>query len=161
MVHLGIMQTKPETPIQRVAALYDTDLHAWAMTNAQLLRDGHYDLIDIKHLIEEIEDMGKSQQHAITSFLRNLLMHLLKWQYQADKQSRSWKFTIRNARQEIEDLLDDNPSLNRLPGEVLQRSYAKARQLAADETGISLTVFPEVCPYTIDQVLSGDWLPGV
>lgn len=153
------MQSNLELDAKLVAALYDTDLYAWAKANAQLLRQGHYALVDTQHLIEEIEDMGKSQQHAIASFLRNLLMHLLKWQYQADKQSRSWKFTIRNARQEIDDLVEENPSLSRLPGELLQRTYQKAKQLAADETGIPLSVFPDICPYTIEQALSGEWLP--
>ena len=142
-----------------VAALYDTDLYAWANTNAELLRQGKYQQIDVGHLIEEIEDMGKSQQHAIASHLRNLLMHLLKWQYQSDKQTRSWKFTIRNARQEIEDLVQENPSLTALPATVLQRSYVKARQLAADETGLPIATFADVCPYTITQVLAEDWLP--
>jgi Domain of unknown function DUF29 len=143
-----------------VAALYDTDLYAWANTNAELLRQGKFHQIDVGHLIEEIQDMGKSQQHAIASHLRNLLMHLLKWNFQPTKQSNSWKFTIRNARQEIDDLVQENPSLSDLPGKVLQRSYAKARQLAIDETGLLAITFPLDCPYAIDQVLSDEWLPS-
>lgn len=142
-----------------VAALYDTDLYAWANINAELLRQGKYQQMDVGHLIEEIEDMGKSQQHAIASHLRNLLMHLLKWHFQPDKQSNSWKFTIRNARQEIDDLVQENPSLSALPAKALARSYAKARQLAIDETGLLGATFPVDCPYSIEQVLSEDWLP--
>lgn len=156
------MQTKPYTDkAGAVAALYNTDLYAWAQANAELLRQGQYALVDTQHLIEEIQDMGKSQQHAIASFLRNLLMHLLKWQYQPQLQSRSWRFTIRNARLELEDILNENPSLGSLPSEILQRCYEKARQLAADETGLPIAVFPTNCHYTVAQVLSGDWLPDI
>ena len=143
-----------------VAALYDTDLYAWANTNAELLRQGKYQQIDVGHLIEEIQDMGKSQQHAIASHLRNLLMHLLKWHFQPDKQCNSWKYTIRNARQEIDDVVQENPSLCALPSKALARSYVKARQLAIDETGLAAAMFPVDCPYVIEQVLSEDWLPS-
>jgi hypothetical protein len=146
--------------VNAMATLYNTDLFAWAHANAQLLRQGKFEQIDVIHLIEEIEDMGKSQQHAIASHLRNLLMHLLKWQFQPKQQSKSWKFTIRNARQEIEDLLEENPSLADLPAMTLQRSYTKARQLAADETGLAAMAFPVDCPYLVEQVLSHDWLPS-
>lgn len=154
------MQTTIQLDAKAVAALYDTDLYAWANANAELLRQGKYQQIDVGHLIEEIEDMGKSQQHAIASHLRNLLMHLLKWHFQPAKQSNSWKFTIRNARQEIEDLLNENPSLTDLPATTLQRTYTKARQLAADETGLATTTFPVDCPYGVEQVLAADWLPS-
>lgn len=75
---------------QTAAALYNIDLFAWASLNAELLCDGKYQKVDMAHLIEEIEDMGKSEQRSLAGHLRNLLMRLLKWQYQADIDSRSW-----------------------------------------------------------------------
>ena len=143
-----------------VAALYDTDLYAWANANAELLRQGKYQQIDVGHLIEEMQDMGKSQEHAIASHMRNLPMHLLKWHFQPDKQSNSWKFAIRKARQEIDDLVQENPSLSALLAKALGRSYNKARQLAMDETGLLGAIFPVDCPYSIEQILSEDWLPS-
>ena len=67
-----------ELDAKAVAALYDTDLYAWARTNAELLRQGRYQELDVAHLIEEIEDMGKSEFRTMESHLQNLLMHLLK-----------------------------------------------------------------------------------
>ena len=144
---------------QTVAALYNTDLFAWASLNAELLRDGKYQKVDMAHLIEEIEDMGKSEQRSLASHLRNLLMHLLKWQYQADIDSRSWQSSIINARLEIARLLKDSPSLNRKLFELLNEEYAAARRLASVETTLAIQTFPEVCTYQPDQILSEDWLP--
>ena len=144
---------------QTVAALYNTDLFAWASLNAELLRDGKYKKVDMAHLIEEIEDIGKSEHRSLASHLRNLLMHLLKWQYQADIDSRSWQSSIINVRLEIARLLKDSPSLNRKLFELLNEEYAAARRLASVETILAIQTFPEVCTYQPDQILSEDWLP--
>lgn len=72
------MPTLTEMDAKAVSALYDTDLYAWACTNAELLRQGRYKELDVAHLIEEIEEIGKSEFRAMKSHLQNLLMHLLK-----------------------------------------------------------------------------------
>lgn len=143
-----------------VAALYDTDLYAWANANAELLRQGKYQQIDVGHLIEEIEDMGKSERRSIASHFKNLLMHLLKWQYQPSLHNNSWLLTINNSRDYIADLIQENPSLAGLPASSIDATYLKARRDAALETGLPLTAFPTTCPYTIEQVLGENWLPG-
>jgi Domain of unknown function DUF29 len=157
------MPTPTPLDAKAVAALYDTDLFAWANTNAQLLRQGKYEHIDVGHLIEEIEDMGKSEQRSLASHLRNLLMHLLKWQHphqhQPEIRSQSWQSSAINARLEIERLLQDSPSLRgRLP-KLLDTEYAAARRLASVETALPLKTFAAACPYPLAQVLSEDWLP--
>ena len=76
---------------QSVARLYDTDLFEWANVNAQTLREGKFDQIDVGHLIEEVEDMGKSEFRALESHIQTVLMHLLKWQFQAVKRTVSWQ----------------------------------------------------------------------
>ncbi|MFZ1234403.1 MAG: DUF29 domain-containing protein [Thiofilum sp.] len=63
-------------------ATYDQDLYTWSLQQAQLLRERKFDQVDWEHIIEEIEDMSKSEKRALQSFLETLLMHLLKWQYQ-------------------------------------------------------------------------------
>jgi hypothetical protein len=85
-----------------------------------------------------------------------LLQHLLKWHYQPELRSRSWRSTIRTQRQEIEDLLADNSSLRaRLP-ELYAAVYLRARHAALDETG--LLDLPKDVPFTVEQAL-GDELP--
>ena len=60
------------------AVAYDQDLYSWSLEQAKLLRERKFDQIDLEHIIEEIEDMSKSEKRALESFLETLLMHLLK-----------------------------------------------------------------------------------
>ena len=64
----------------RVSEAYEYDFYTWAMTNARLLREGKLEQIDIEHLAEELEGMGKTQQRVLISRLTVLLAHLMKWQ---------------------------------------------------------------------------------
>jgi Domain of unknown function DUF29 len=136
------------------------DLYLWGIEQIKLLKEKRFDELDIEHLIEEMEDMGRSQQHAIYSHQVNLIMHLLKWQYQSNIQSNSWRASIRNARIAMAKLIKENPSLRNSPVNNLVEIYLDARELAADETGLALKLFPIDCPYTIEQILDKDWLPA-
>ncbi|MEY2921868.1 MAG: hypothetical protein RL108_481 [Bacteroidota bacterium] len=138
---------------------YKKDLYLWSQENARLLKEKRFDEIDLTNLIEEIEDMGRSEQRGIYNHQVNLIMHLLKWDYQNNIKSKSWRFSIRNARIAILKLIKDNPSLKDTPKNNLAEAYASARELASDETGINLKAFPIACPYTIEQILNTDWLP--
>ena len=81
-------------------------------------------------------------------------MHLLKWQYQPEKRSESWRSTITEQRICIETLLEDSPSLQPLITEVFADCYQKARLKASDETGIKLNLFPNESPFTLEEVLN-------
>ncbi len=74
--------------------LYDTDIVAWASQQAELLRSGQWSRLDLANIAEEIEDVGKSEQRELASRLAVLIGHLLKWQFQPEKRSRSWADTI-------------------------------------------------------------------
>ena len=140
--------------------LYEADAAAWADFYADVLRQRRFAGIDIEHLIEKLEDMGKSERRALESHLVVLLMHLLKWQYQSGLRCYSRKLSIANARQSISDALKDSLSLKPRFMQVsfIERIYSKARRLAAIETGFDLLIFPEQCSYAGDQLLA-DWLP--
>jgi hypothetical protein len=142
-----------------VAADYGQDFYAWLVYNAQLLREGRLSAVDAAHVAEELEDMGKSQKRALGSHLRVLLIHLLKWRFQPQLRGPSWRVSIRNARDRIEAIVADSPSLGRLPQELFAQEYAKARKYAADETGLDLSSFPDAPPFSLDQALEEDFLP--
>jgi hypothetical protein len=140
---------------------YDKDVVAWAEEQAALLRAGKLSAIDIEHIAEEIEDVGKSELRELGSRVSVLLAHLLKWQYQPERRGKSWKSTIRTQRTEATYLLGEAPSLRRRFDEArwLDLVWTKARNLAESETGIEFDTFPEVCPWPIEQVLKPDFLP--
>ncbi len=80
---------------------YEADVVAWASEQARLLRAGRFELLDRDHLAEEIEDVGKSEQRELASWMSVLLAHLLRWLYQPERRGASWEKTILAQRKEI------------------------------------------------------------
>jgi hypothetical protein len=138
---------------------YDRDFYAWLMTNAELLRQGRLSEIDAEHIAEELEDMGKSERRALESWLRVLILHLLKWQHQPTLRGPSWQQSMDNARDENERRHVDSSSLRPRLGELVAARYPNARKNAMRETGLPLATFPETCPFTLDQLLDEGWWP--
>ncbi|MFN6468677.1 MAG: DUF29 domain-containing protein [Nostoc sp. SerVER01] len=135
------------------------DFNLWIEQTAQLLRSHRWNEIDLEHLIEEVEGLGKSERRAIASQLTRLLLHLLKWQYQPQRRSDSWLDSITDSRTQIELAIIDSPSLKNYPTEQLEESYQRARRQAAKQTEMLISTFLEECPYSLELVLDEDWLP--
>ncbi len=142
-----------------VAQLYDEDFAVWTEEMARLLRAGHLDEVDIEHVAEEIEDMGKSQRDEVLNRSTVLLFHLLKWKFQSEKRSGSWRATIRTQRDEIRRGLRTSPSLRRKLRESVAEVYQDALKRASDETGLPRRAFPAECPCTLDEILDPEFLP--
>jgi len=138
---------------------YEHDYYGWAMEQAALLRAGHLDEVDVAHLIEEVESLGKGEKRALKSRLTLLLQHLLKWRYQPTHRCRSWRLTIQEQRRMIPDHLHGNPSLKADLNEVMAEAYALARGRAADETDLPEATFPAQCPWSLEQMLDPGLLP--
>jgi hypothetical protein len=140
---------------------YEQDFYAWTREQAAFLEARQFEGLDIANLVEEVTSLGISQKHALGSHLKNLIMHLLKWQYQPSGRQigHSWRSSIVNARDEIAALLDDSPSLRREVPSLLTRRYPSARLLAQNETGLPLGTFPATCPWTLEQLLDLDFWP--
>jgi hypothetical protein len=136
---------------------YESDLYEWTKEQADALRRRASNALDWDNLAEEIESLGTSQRSEIRSSLKVLLVHLLKRKCQPELQCGSWRGSITEARDQIEDVLEDSRSLKAYPAECLPKAYARARTKALDETG--LLRLPDACPWTIEQVLDGDFLP--
>jgi len=133
--------------------LYEQDFYLWTQITAEQLKKNKFNEIDITNLIEEIESMGRSEKRELKIRLVVLLMQLLKWHYQPEKRSESWRSTITEQRICIEGLLEDSPSLKPLLSEVFEDCYQKARLKASDETGIKLNFFPKESPFSLEEAL--------
>jgi hypothetical protein len=140
-------------------AHYETDIVAWSREQAQWLKAGRFDRLDLEHLAEEIEDVGKNEQRELSNRMAVLLAHLLKWQHQPERRGASWKITIRNQRKGILRRLSKTPSLKAdlADADWWEGVWEDATAQAAQETGLSS--FPEDCPWSSAQVLGLDWLP--
>lgn len=146
--------------------LYENDLYQWALTNARLLRSGQFKKIDIQHIADELEDMGKRERKELKSQLNRLILHLLKWQFQPEKrttqsgtENRSWRDSIINSRKEIEDILDDSPSLRQNIPDLMEKLYPECVKSAIQETKLRPEVFPKTVPFTQEQIFSESFWP--
>jgi hypothetical protein len=140
--------------------LYEKDYYLWLENTVKLLREENLGKLDIPHLIEEIEDMGRNQKRSLYSNLKILLMHLLKYRDQPQKRSNSWRYTIEEHRQRIAETFEDSPSLKVYLPEIFEKCYQDAKKLAATETGLALAAFPAESPFTIAETLDPNYLPN-
>lgn len=141
--------------------LYETDYLKWIETNLQKLRNHDYANVDWENLLEEIEDMGKSERRSIESNLIVVLLHLLKWQFQPEHRSGSWECSIVEHRRRIRKALKESPSLKPYFETILSECYMEALKQAKAETGLSLETFPVQCPYHLTEVMDDDFLPDI
>jgi hypothetical protein len=139
--------------------LYEADYLKWIETTVEKLKNHDYTTVDWTSLIEEIEDMGRSERSSLESNLIILLMHLLKWQYQPDLRSGSWKGSIVEHRRRILKALKNSPSLKPYLEEIFDESYGDAITQAAAETGLPTDLFPDRCPYSVTEILDTNFFP--
>jgi hypothetical protein len=140
---------------------YDEDVIAWANEQAALLRAGKLSAIDIEHIAEEIEDVGKSEQRELANRMAVLLSHLLKWEFQSERRGTSWEATIHTQRNSIERRIRKTPSLKASLNDPdwWADAWDDAVEAASKETGLSYTTFPETCPWSMEQTLDPTFFP--
>ncbi|KJJ86115.1 protein containing DUF29 [Candidatus Omnitrophus magneticus] len=162
------MSNTIETPVEQAenkntakdkSSLYDLDFYQWALYNAELLRQGKLTEADIENIAEEIESMGVSNKKELASRFVVLIMHLLKWQYQPKRRSKSWISTINTQRTEIEIVLENSPSLKYGIEGIIEGAFTKAQKRFEKETGITKDVLPMYCPYIFEQLMDYDFWP--
>ena len=141
-------------------SLYEQDFYAWTQQQVATLAEHRWEDLDLANLIEEIESLGRQERQELRNRFAILMAHLLKWQFQPQKRSRSWLATIRIQRFDTIDLLKDNPSLKPYLEEALERAYQKAIILAVKETNLPKRTFPLQCPYMLADILDESFFPG-
>lgn len=138
-------------------SLYETDYLQWIKTTVEM-HSRDYGNMDWDNLIEEIQEIGRSEQRSLESNLIVLLLHLLKWQYQPECRSGSWVSIIEHRRR-IKKALQESPSLKPYLESIFAQSYIEAVKQAKAETGLSLETFPKECPYELTALLDDQFLP--
>lgn len=138
---------------------YEQDVVAWSKQQSQLILAGQFDLLDLEHIADEIRDVGKSEARELGSRIAVLIGDLLKYQYQPEHRPNSLVPAIKEQRKGILLRLKRTPSLKAffIEDERFDGAYLDGRLITEKETG--LDNFPGTCPWTLDEVLSPDWLP--
>jgi hypothetical protein len=140
-------------------SLYERDFCLWLERQAELLREGRFDQLDLANLIEEVEAMARTDKKAVKNNLVVLLTHLLKHQFQPKQRSSGWRGSVVEHRQRLRDDFEESPSLRRHAAQVFASAYADAREQASAETALPLRTFPKSSPYTLEQTLNPKFLP--
>src|ERR1041385_8922537 len=109
------------------SSLYLSDFFSWTLEQGELLRNGNLTAIDSDNLAWELLCMGKSEIRALENYYIVYIKHLLKQKYQPEKSTRSWGFSIQNARRRIANLLKDNPGIKQHLNEIKKDAYFSAR----------------------------------
>jgi uncharacterized protein DUF29 len=155
-------QAKASNQAERPHSLYECDYYTWALVNAAAIRERRLEDVDLDNVAAEIEDLGRSQESALESHLKVLLLHLLKLQYQPRRSTRSWQLTVREQRLALRKVLRRNPGLRGEAKlrEILNDAYQEARVAAARETRLNEERFPPDCPWTFQQAEDDKCFPG-
>src|SRR5690349_15539434 len=136
-----------------LSVLYEQDETAWLEVMSALAASGRHAEMDYTHLSEYLADMAKRDRREVFSRLVVLLCHLLKWEYQPERRSGSWRGTIREQRRELRQLLESGTLRNHALA-VLAEAYAEARRQAADETELRADVFPVENAWGLEELLA-------
>lgn len=150
------------TPEMKTAPVdYEQDVNGWANEQARLLRGRRFDLLDIEHIADEIEDVGKREQHELARRMAALFTQLLKWAHQPESRGAGWAKTIRAQRKEIDYLLGESPSLAQILQEQRWLDVVWTRAVARTLTETGRDRFPDECPWDLKgEVLCETWLPA-
>lgn len=137
-----------------MAAEYEADFYQWSVETASALEERRFDDVDLQHVAEEISDLGKSERREVSSRLAVIIVHLLKFGFQPEMQTSSWANTLAIQREDLEEMLEDSPSLASRLSELIPRAYRKAVLLASEETGLLRSAFPPDCPFSESELRS-------
>ncbi|HKN27629.1 MAG TPA: DUF29 domain-containing protein [Roseiarcus sp.] len=158
----AVSARRPRAGADRTSATpYDEDVILWSKEQARLLRAGRFSELDIEHLADEIEDVGKSEKRELANRMAVLLAHLLKWSRQPENRTNSWRATINDQRKRIALAIKETPSLKTVMRDRDWREdvWLDARAQARKETGLAEDTLPEACPWTMEQVADPDYWP--
>jgi hypothetical protein len=133
---------------------YEEDYAAWLDTQIALMRADRWADVDKANLLDEVESLGRSDFKSFVSAIRIVLIHMLKWDYQPERRTRSWQASIVVHRKHIEDELTDSPSYMARITEAMKRAYSTARAEASGETDLPMSTFPQECPYDWDTIMT-------
>ena len=153
----AMASAKLKDPPSPGLSAYDEDFYAWTLAQADALRDGRFAVLDLENLAEEIEDLGGEVFHKLRSSFRVILVHMLKWDHQPERRSRSWAGSIDLNRIRVADIVLRNPALRRRQEEAVAYAYREARVKAAVEMKRDKASLPATCPYGLDEILDRDF----
>ena len=157
-----------KSSIKQPENLYDQDFQEWIQKTIEHLQKSEFEQLDREHLIEELEDLGRSEKRSLESNLMILLAHLLKLKVQKnapEMMQQSWLDSVDEHRKRIQKSLRETPSLKASLSSAIECAYPDAYQLAIKEGkrakfGVNIPEkndYPLTCPFSVTEILDEDF----
>jgi hypothetical protein len=142
-------------------SLYETDYMLWLETTLEQIKHRQVEQLDWDNLAEEIEGLSIELRHKVDSYLKQLFIHLLLYQYWTSEREfcgEGWQDELDNFRDELDTLFESKTLYNFFLTRI-DLIYPKARKRAIKKTGLPAKVFPEQCPFSVSELLDSDFYP--
>ncbi|MBD2387622.1 DUF29 domain-containing protein [Cylindrospermum sp. FACHB-282] len=146
------------TAIIDLKTLYESNYLQWLEETIKCLKSRQLAGIDYENLIEELEDLAKNEKRRVRSLLEQIIRHLLLYQYwdlEKLRNANHWAAEITGFRNQLNEDLTAN--LRNHLEDNFSGIYSNALDYVKAKT--TLTNLPEICPYTLEQILDKNWLP--
>ena len=140
--------------------LYAIDDYLWLEETIKLLKTNKLENLDLDNLIEELESLGRNDLNKVRSLLRQIIIHILLleyWHQEYERNCSHWEGEIIAFRYDLNHNLTTSLK-NKLTLE-LEEIYQLSLKLVGKKTGLSLNLFPDNCPYSLEQLLDDNWYP--
>ena len=151
------MLNKTPNQLQR---LYEIDDYLWLEETIKLLKAKNLENLDLENLIEELESLRRNELNKVRSLLRQIIIHILLleyWQEEYDRNYRHWQGEIIAFRDDLNNSLTTTLK-NKLVQE-LAHIYNVAVKVVVQKTGLASNLFPDNCPYSLEQLFDDNWYP--
>ena len=135
--------------------LYERDFNLWVEEVKRAIAKRDFEGMDWDNLLDEIDDMGKSEKRSLDSYMQRLIEHILKlkyWEAERERCERGWKQEVTNFRNRIARILKKNPSLKNYLEEEYKDIYHDATAVMEFDFDIPKDDFVE-----LDLILRSDF----
>lgn len=149
-----VLAHDPDERLSKPLTPYEVDPHAWATEQAELIRLGRFDELDIENLVDEVQDVARRERRELVSRLSLVYQHLLKWDHQPDRRSASWARTIVEQRRQVDELLDEARSLRSHLPALTETAFRQGRVAALNEADLPTATIPDINPYSWDELMT-------
>jgi len=147
------------TAIPDLKTLYEIDDSLWLEATIELLKAKRFDALDLDNLIEELEDLGNEKKFRVASFLQQIIRHALLlqfWTRERDYNQAHWQAEIVSFKDKLKRYLTTN--LRQYLEQEFEQIYFESVRYVRQKTDNKVN-FPDICPYSLEELLDPNWLP--
>ena len=135
--------------------LHESDFNLWVERTKEAIQNRDFENMDWDNLLDEIDDLGKSEKRSLDSYMQRLIEHILKlkyWDVEKERCSQGWMREVTNFRNRIKRILKKNPSLHNY----LKAEYSDIYQDAIATMSFDFDI-PKASFVAVEQIMDKDY----